>query len=201
MLALVILVAITVLDAVLFLPAVDWSKVHWTPIVYTYGGFFIVFGIWHYLRAQWEIHKEDSAKMTILIRRLPQREKALLIQDAVIRIQAAFQDLIRGGRPANPVGAYLSNPPLNFVWHHQAIKQRCFQARYAQLFEFVSAASISVTDPTPPGDACSLCGFPNEISCDDFEKMLDRYLKAVRVYAAIADEEVQRSMISPVVHT
>lgn len=58
LIALLLAVMIAVFDAVLFGP--DWSKTHWRPIFYSYAGFFALFGLWHYLRAQWELHKENA---------------------------------------------------------------------------------------------------------------------------------------------
>jgi hypothetical protein len=41
----------------------QWQNFHWKPAVYSSAAFFIVFGIFHYLRAQWEIYRDVKREL------------------------------------------------------------------------------------------------------------------------------------------
>lgn len=45
---------------------IDKQQVQWTALSVQWGCFFCLFALWHYLKAQWEIHKEDAGKITTL---------------------------------------------------------------------------------------------------------------------------------------
>jgi hypothetical protein len=179
MLSLVLFIALTVLNVALGTISINWNAIQWRPIIWTYGPFFVSFLAWHYLRAQWETHKEDAETVSELkghlreiIEGLPSAEQAGELKLVAVEAYDLKREFLNNSaRLQKPFPHPLDGGLVQNL--EPTIKGYCDVAVLQRLFELHRKQTNAATSQTSCESPVRKCANPTDKTFEQIFEMLE----------------------------
>jgi hypothetical protein len=161
--------------------AIDWHKVTLRPILLSFLVVFVTMFIYHYVKAQLQLHKECVQAIVVSCNTV----QAHHISEQLSFVISSLSLLNPNEHPFQDIGKKIH------AWNDDDLHRYRFQQQYQMVRSLAASSNLDITSG-PTNAACSLPDSGSHFKYVEVLESINKYNEAVQAYAAREQEKLAR---------